>query len=117
MLSTADIAAMRSTAEECLPGTAVIQTQTFASDTGGGGSLTWTASGTVDCRIAPVTGNEQIVGERVTPEADWVVTLPAETSVTTESRIITGGGTFNVTALRAPRSYEISRRVEVAEAS
>jgi hypothetical protein len=47
------------------------------------------------------------------PNAKWIVTLPANTTVDLDNRILTGGGTFSVLAIRAPRSYEVTRRVEV----
>ena len=104
---------MRSFAAESLPGSAVIYNETWASDSGGGGSLSFSASGTVSCRIAPLTAGEREVGDRMDPNARWIVTLPANTTIDLDNRIVTGGGTFSVLAIRAPRSYEITRRVEV----
>jgi hypothetical protein len=115
LLTEAELDRMRSVAAEALPGTAVIQNETWASDGGGGGTQTFSASGTVACRIAPVgrqTGEGEI-GDRMSPDAQWIVTLPAETTIDLDNRILTGGGTFSVLAIRAPRGYEITRRVEV----
>jgi head-tail adaptor len=105
---------MRATASEALPGTAIISSQTFASDGGGGGSLTWTAGGTVDCRIAPLNGSEGERAERIAADAEYIVTLPQGTSVTTNSQLAIGGGTFAVEAIR-DRSYEVTTRVEVSK--
>ncbi len=41
--------------------------------------------------------------------------LPAETSVTDDSQILYGSQTFAVTAIHAPRTWEVSRRVELKE--
>lgn len=115
MLTDAEIAAMRTTAGAALPGTAVIQTQTWQSDGGGGGTTAWTASGTVDCRIAPVGGSgasEGIEGNRISAEAEFVATLPYNAAVTNNSRLIIDGGTFNVEAIRI-RSWSMSTRCEV----
>jgi head-tail adaptor len=98
---------MRATASE-------ISSQSFASDGGGGGSLTWTAGGTVDCRIAPLNGSEGERAERIAPHAEYIVTLPQSASVTTSSQLAIGGGTFAVAAVR-DRSYEVTKRVEVVK--
>lgn len=116
MLTAAEISAMRETAETALPDSAVIYSRSWASDGGGGGTTTWTAAGTVDCRLAPIRGDETIEGERVTAEADSIITVPQASSVTTDSRIVTGGGTFNVEAIRS-RSWEITKRLEVTKES
>lgn len=112
MLSTTDLTSMRAVAEQALPGTAVINSGTLTSDGGGGYSEAFTASGTVACRVAPVTGSERELGDRIAADAEYVITLPAETSVETDDRIVTGGVTYNVVAVR-DRSWEITRRVEV----
>jgi head-tail adaptor len=112
MLSTSDITNMRATLAQSLPGTAVIQAGTLTSDGGGGYSEAFSAAETVACRVAPLTGTEREVGGRVSSEAEYVITLPAETTVETDDRIVVGGITYNVVAVR-DRSWEISRRVEV----
>lgn len=115
LLSDADIAQMRGVMQQALPGTAVIGRDTFISDSGGGGTTTFTASGTVDCRIAPVSGDEQVTGGRVSPDAEWVVTLPAGTVVDRTDQVTIAGSTYDIVAMRAPRSWELSRRLEVKE--
>lgn len=106
---------MRSTLNESLPGTAIVQTYTFASDGGGGGSETWTAAGTYSCRFGPATaGQMQEIerGDRISSEADFIFTLPGTATITTNSRIVHAGGTYNVEAVR-DRSWPVSTRVEV----
>ena len=118
LLPDAEIDQMRETAEGAMPGTAVIQSRTYQSDGGGGGTTVWTPSGTAACAIAPILslgGDENLTGGRITPNSDWIITLPAETSISAEHRVVTGGRTFEVTALRAPRTYELTRRVEANE--
>jgi SPP1 family predicted phage head-tail adaptor len=111
VLSSGDLSKMRTVAGSALPGTAVIQSQTYVSDGGGGGSVTWTAAGTVPCRIAPLGGAERLIGDRISPDADSVITLPWNASVTEGSRIVSGGGTFNVEHVR-DRSWELTTRLE-----
>lgn len=114
MLTAADLASMRAVLEQSLPGTAVIQSGTLASDNGGGYTETFTAAGTVACRIAPVVnrgGAEGETGGRIEADAQYVITLPAETTIETDDRIVADGVTYNVVAVR-DRSWEVSRRVE-----
>lgn len=113
MLTTADLENMRATAERALPGTAVIQNGTLTTDGGGGYTEAFTprVGGTVACRVAPLTGSERETGDRITADAGYVITLPAETTVETDDRIVVAGITYNVTAVR-DRSWEITRRLE-----
>ena len=108
---------MRGVLERSLPDTAVIHTRSYVSDGGGGGTLGYTAAGTVSARVAPLTGSEGVTAGRLSPDARWVVTLPAGTSVSEDSRIVISGTTYEVEAVRGPRSFELSRRVEVSEVS
>lgn len=111
MLTSADLTSMRATAEQALPATAIIQSGTLTSDNGGGYTETFTASGTVACRVAPVGGSEREEGDRISALSEYVITLPAETTVETDDQIEVAGVTYNVTAVR-DRSWELTRRVE-----
>lgn len=111
LLSAAEIEGMRATASQALDGTAVIQTQSFVSDGGGGGTTAWTASGTLDCRLAPLMEGEGVDGDRLSNESSVIFTFPAGTEVDHNAQIVYGGGTFTVTGIRQ-RSVEMSRRVE-----
>jgi len=115
MLSESDLTNMRTVLNDSLPGTATLTSGTIVSDSGGGGTTTFAASGTVDCRVAPVGGSDREVADRLSSEADWIITLPAQTSIQTDDRIVTNGGTFAVVAVHSPRSYEISTRVEARQ--
>jgi SPP1 family predicted phage head-tail adaptor len=116
MLTATELASMRSTMGDSLAGTAVVQTSAFVSDGGGGGTTTWTASGTVDCRVAPATSsNEKQIGDRLQPETETIFTIPQTTTIDSDARITYEGRVYTVTALRAPRTWEISRRVEARE--
>lgn len=105
---------MRTVAEQALPGTAVIATQAFSSDGGGGGTTVWTAGGTVACRLAPIRGSEREIADRISADADYIVTVPHGATVTTDSRMVIAGGTFNVEAIR-DRSWPVTQRVEVTK--
>lgn len=115
MLTTEELSGMQSVAADALPDTAIIQKQTWASDGGGGGTTTWTASGTVDCRLSPATdenARETADGDRISVQADYTITLPHDASITTQSRILTNGGTFNVEAIDERGTWQITKRVD-----
>ena len=116
MLTDTELSSMRATALDCLPGTAVVESQTFVSDGGGAGSLSWSASGTLACRIAPLTGTERETADRVAPYADYVITLPFDAAVDTGSRLLIDGDAYNVEAIR-DRSWQTTMRVEATRES
>ena len=113
MLTADELAGMRETLNDSLPGTAIVQTATWVSDGGGGGTTSWVRAGTYDCRVTPAGGFEQDQGDRVQPETEFIFTLAAETSITEDAQIVYSGGTYDVIAMPYPRSYEVSRRVQV----
>lgn len=119
MLTTGEIAQMRREIGMTLVDTAVVQTRGFVDNQGGGGTLTWTASGTVDCHVAPGVvgrgGQERLVADRTTSTGDWWITIPAETAITGSSRLSVGSRTFEVVSMQAPRSWELHRRLQCAE--
>lgn len=115
MITAAELAEMRDDLEDSLPDLAVVKTQNWVSDGGGGGSTTFTASGTIPCRIAPVQNMEGTTGGRISPDSEYVVTLPFDAAVTTESMLTINTRNFSVTGMREPRSWEISRRIEAKE--
>jgi hypothetical protein len=86
------------------------------SDAGGGGSFAWSATGTVDCRIDPLSaGGGGILAGRVDERSTHLVTVPPGTSVTDASRFaISGRGTFEVTATRE-QTAEQATSFEVLE--
>lgn len=117
MLTAAELNDMRETLEESLVDTAVLQTSSWESDGMGGGTTSWTASGTVPCRIAPaLAGEGEVVdGGRVQPDYEYVVTLPADTSINEDMQLLIDSATYSIVSLRVPRSYAVSCRVMVKE--
>jgi SPP1 family predicted phage head-tail adaptor len=115
LLTAAELSAIRTTAADALPDTAIIQNYTSVSDGGGGQTQTWTAAGTMDCRIAPIVGmgaNEDQSGGRISADAQFIVTLPYNAAVTTDSRLVIDSNNYNVEAIRE-RSWNATTRVEV----
>lgn len=116
LIDDASLVFMRETAERGMEGTAVILSPKWGSDGAGGGTTTFSPSGTVSARLAPYTrgGGEQIEAERLNPGSELIFTFPAETEVTHKDQIVYEGGTFAVVAVKA-RTREVTRRVGVKE--
>lgn len=78
---------------------------TATSDAGGGATMTWAFGPDIPCRIDPVSSSgedETIVATRLSDRSQYVITVPAGTTVTTNNRFaVTGRGTFEVTAVRS----------------
>lgn len=115
-LTDPELTRMQTVTERYLPDTAVIQGGTLVSDGGGGYTGTFGNRGTVPARIAPLggMGAEGQIGGRISAEADVLITLPADTDVTTDDRIVIGDSTYDVVMIRT-RSWETTRRVECKE--
>lgn len=119
LLSAGDLASMRTVLDTSLPDTAVIWSRTLASDGQGGRTQTYAAAGTVACRLSPISamsaGSEDVRGDRQAAVADRVLTMPASTTIAATDRVVVASQTFEVTAIHAPRSWELSRRVDCVE--
>jgi hypothetical protein len=73
----------------------------IADDGGGGVAITWVYSGTIPCRIDPLSSGSGITGGQIDERSDHMVTVPPGVGVTAANRfLIDGRGTFEVTATR-----------------
>jgi hypothetical protein len=120
LLTAGELAAMRATADAALPDTCTISRPALVSDGAGGQTSTYSqVGGTIACRLSPAgvgtQSDEMELADRDTSTTDWIVTLPAGTDVGEKDRVLTGGRTFEVTRVKAPMSWEISRRVLAIE--
>lgn len=113
MLTTADLTSMRATLESALPGTAVIQSSAYTSDGGGAGTVAWTASGTVACRLDPnmAVWGEDTEGERITADADFLITIPHDATIDESDRLLIDGETYSVSTVR-DRTWKLGTRLE-----
>jgi len=117
VLSAAEITSMRATQEEALPDTCVISRATLTADGAGGQTETWATVATVACRVAAMGGRgaERLIADRLSAVTPYVVTLPAETDVEPEDRIVIGTRTLEVAAVLAIEGWETARRVAAVE--
>jgi hypothetical protein len=96
-----------------LSDTGFILSLTTVGDAGGGGSTTWSPSGTVSCRVDPMGPNSRVTGGAIDERSTHSVTTPSDTSIDVRDRIsISGRGTFEVTAVRT-RTGQLTQVFEV----
>ncbi|MDQ5960159.1 MAG: Head-tail adaptor protein [Pseudomonadota bacterium] len=116
MLSASELAAMRATQAEALPGTAVISRNSPTSDGMGGWTDAWVAVGTVDARLAAAqeSGAERLIADRIVGLDAWIITTPQGTDVTERDRVVIDSRTFEVVTV-LPWSWETARRVVATE--
>ena len=114
-LTAGELVSMRHTANTYLAGTAVISSLTYVTDGQGGQTDTLAASGTVSARLAPISGREETLAERISEIAHWVLTIPANTTIAETSRVAYNSRNYEVDRIISRTPEEITRRVVVVE--
>lgn len=121
MLTDDELAGMRSTVTESLPGLAEVARMSSPTSDGAGGRTTTTSTvvASVPIRVAPegsVTGrSDSVNADRVENVQRWQLTFPQGTNVTVDDTVTLGARTFRVVAVMAERSYGVSCRVSAVE--
>lgn len=111
-LTAGEIAEMRDTVQtETLAGTAVIGRYISTSDGEGGETRNYVNFGTAACHVSPISGDEAQIAAGVASEAQWVITLPAGTDLDERDRVVIDTVTYEVDAVRTPRTWELACRV------
>lgn len=113
LLSAAQIASMKTTADLALPDTAVISRATLASDSMGGYTETWATVATVACRLDP-PGNARLDQwqEKIMNRAVFILSTPASTDIRSQDRATISGSVYEVLGLM-DASWEITSRAVV----
>lgn len=114
-LTASELVSMRHTAGTYLGGTAVLYSLTYASDGQGGQVDSRAVSGTVAARLAPISGREETVADRVSEVAKWVLTVPAHTTLAETGRVTYNGRDYEVDRIITRVPEEITRRAVVVE--
>lgn len=116
-LSAGELVQMRATADTALPGTAILLVPTDVSDSQGGFTRTYAASGTVAARLAysASKGGEPAVAGRIAEVSPWILTIPAATTITEVYRVQYDSVTYEVDEVLTWIPWEISRRVRLSE--
>ena len=112
-IDTAMLAAMREAIAELLPDTCSILSVTKTADGKGGWSESWGTSASVACRLDIKSGMEQVVGGGVQPYRHCMLSIPYDTTITTDYRVLHGGVTYNVLTVSTGQSWQAVKRVEV----
>lgn len=112
-LTAAELEAIRADLERTLPDEAVIQSVTRTSDGQGSWSETWAAAGTVACRLDNAGGRRGRQSEAVQSFTSWTLTVPYDTDLTTEHRVVIGADTFSVTSVSDNHAWRAVRRAQL----
>lgn len=113
ILTSNDLAQMRSDIEALLPDTCSILTATNAPDGMGGIVITWgTAYKNVKCRLdaSNYHNSEQTAGAAVRPVHSYVLTVPYDTVIDETNRVVVGSGVYSVVSLDTNKSWATCRR-------
>lgn len=119
-LDAAELAAMRDDVASMLPGTAIIQSKSRASDGAGGGSATWAAvtGGTVAARLDPMTRQGGGAEEYALREAGvniYQLTLPYNAPLAMDNRVQMGGINYEVRSVDTGKDWAVSLRAVVVK--
>lgn len=117
MHTTADLAYMRETQEQALPGTIVIERYTLTPNGMGGQYEAWSAVGTADGRISEDTNRsagEVIGGAQVMSVTRWVATFSdRDVDVLPKDRLFYGSRTWEVIDTNNDKSWRTATRCRV----
>ncbi len=120
MPSTGQLMRARKRFAALLPDRATIQRPVNTPDGGGGFTQTWPVlAEDVPCRLSPVGGGENNDradgGERISDEAEVIITFEASTDVANPDRLLIAGRLYDVLLVRRRGEFELTRRVEARE--
>jgi len=113
-LTAAELTDIRTAIADLLPDTCTLLSVTNTRDAVGGVVETYGTAGTSPCRVDPIVQMkpyEALGAGAVAPFHRYMLTLPYNSTVTTEMRVSVNGETFNVISADDPKSWEGSRRV------
>lgn len=117
-LTDAELTAIRADIADLLPDTGYIITVTNTADGYGGQTVGTAISGTVTCRLDPRIINtlqsaEELSGGAIEPYQRWLLTLPYNTTITTENQFLHNDVLYNVTSVDDDKSWIASVRCMV----
>jgi len=111
MLSSADLAYMRSAINELFPDTCNILSLSWSSDGEGGQTETWGTLSSSACRVDYGQGREAITGGALMPYQKAVISMPYDVVITPANRIELGGNVFSIQAVNQAQSWHGVTRV------
>lgn len=102
--------------EARLTGTGNVQTAAQSSNGAGGTTKSWQTNVTaVACLVmAASKANEEPIADGLKRRATFDLWLPVGTSIGVGNRFVSGGKTFEITAVHSPESSQVLLRCEMA---
>lgn len=98
-MSGRDIAKMRDEQDKYMPDVVYVQSLNRTSDGAGGWTTSWQTVAVTKGRIAPVTGDEAIVGGKVQKKQVYMITVPANVEITEGYRLQIGGIQYEILSI------------------
>ena len=113
MLDSNELTAMRDELELALIDPCSIARRTLTADGQGGSTESWAVAGTCLARVSPSATQfaQGARGDRLSSDGEWIVTTPTDTDVRSADRLDILSTTYEVVGVKAPRSWELTRRV------
>ena len=114
MITSTELAWMRSTEEQAMSSTAVIYTPIYTAGALGNTVQTWVASGTVACDIWPIAKNdrEKTSGNQELSKGEFYISVPYNTTVSVNDQLTIDGITYQITFVPLNQSWLTNIRVE-----
>ena len=112
MIDPAMLAAMREAIGEMLPDTCYVLSVTRTPDGMGGNAETWGTAGTAACRLDLVTRDlsEMVKGGAVNPYPQYMLSVPYDTALAVENRIMHNSITYAVVKVNTSQSWKAVAR-------
>jgi len=114
MLSKADLVHMRSTQREYMPEVCSIMREVREPDGAGGYEPNRAiVASDVPCRMTTRTGQETVIGDRVTRLVEYVMSVPHDTKIRASDTVLYAGKAFEVTSV-SENSWKTAQRLRLA---
>ena len=115
-LTDAELASIRTDIADLLPDTCIIITVTNTPDNMGGFTQGTAAAGTVNCRldakiINTLRASEALGGGGIQPFHKFILTVPYDTTISTENQVQKGTEVYNVISVDTDKSWRGAIRV------
>lgn len=114
MITSSELAWMRATENQAMSSNAIILSPNYEDSALGETVETWLIAGTVNCDIWPIAKNERekSSGNQEISKGEFYISIPFDTSVTVENRLVIDSKTYEVTFVPINQSWLTNLRVE-----
>lgn len=117
MLSAAELAGLRAEVRGLLPDTAVISRATTTTNSSGAWSETYSAAGTVVCRLDPfkMATGEQVIAAQERGRAWYQLSVPWDADLRDGDRVTVSSVTYELVQVHDDHSQRLVRRAIVSK--